>query len=126
MTRLFTYNKKERLKSRKQIEQLFTQGKSVNNYPVKLFYFFNSEDVLPNVKAGVGVSKKYFKSAVKRNRIKRLLREAYRLNKHIITDNANNKNRTAHIFFLYTSAEILSYSEIEKKVVALMTIMINK
>ena len=75
------FPKKEKLKSQKVIESLFTEGKSLTVYPLRLVYMETSfvDDVI--VKAGFSVSKKKFKKAVDRNRIKRLLREAYRLNK---------------------------------------------
>ena len=77
----FKYSKQDKLKSKKLIEQLFTEGKSVTAYPLKLIYLkteFEDDSIL---KTGVSVSKRLHKTAVDRNRIKRLLREAYRLNK---------------------------------------------
>ena len=77
----FTFNKKEKLKSKKLIDQLFTEGKSVSAFPLRLVYMPTTfEDEVP-VKTGVSVSKRNFKKAVDRNRIKRLMRESYRLNK---------------------------------------------
>jgi len=107
----YTYPKKEKLKSRKLIDQLFAQGKSVSDYPIKLIYLNTElpEDV--KIQAGVAVPKKNFKSAVKRNRIKRLLREAYRLNKHRIF---NNSEATFAFLFLYLGKEMPLYPEIEK------------
>jgi len=69
----FTYKKKEKLKSKKLIDQMFTEGQSVSAYPLRLIYLptvFN-DDII--VKTGVSVSKRNFKTAVDRNRIKRLL-----------------------------------------------------
>jgi len=77
-----TYPKKEKLKSKKLIEQLFNEGKAVTVFPLKLIYLNTSFENDIKIQAGVSVSKRNFKSAVDRNRIKRLLREAYRLNKH--------------------------------------------
>ena len=106
-----TYPKKEKLKSRKLIDQLFAQGKSVSNYPIKLIYLNTElpEDV--KIQAGVAVPKKNFKSAVKRNRIKRLLREAYRLNKPQVF---NNSEATFAFLFLYLGKEMPSYLDIER------------
>jgi ribonuclease P protein component len=76
-----SYNTKEKLKSRKLLEQLFTKGRSFSVFPLKVFYMPLPGTVDHAVKAGVGVSAKHFRKAVDRNRIKRLLRECYRLNK---------------------------------------------
>lgn len=83
----YKFSKKEKLKSQKVIESLFTKGESVTVYPLRLVYMKTSflEDI--KVKTGVSVSKKMFKKAVDRNRIKRLLREGYRLNKAIYFNN---------------------------------------
>lgn len=83
-----TLSKIEKLKSKKLIEQLFSDGLSVSNYPLRLVYLQTTfETSTPLTKAGFSVSKKKFKKAVDRNRIKRLLREAYRLNKHVYFNN---------------------------------------
>jgi ribonuclease P protein component len=79
MASTYSYNKTEKLKSRKVLNELFTKGKSFSVFPVKLFYTIAEDD--QTIKAGVGVSARNFKKAVDRNRIKRLLRECYRLNK---------------------------------------------
>ncbi|MEQ9581194.1 MAG: ribonuclease P protein component, partial [Arenibacter sp.] len=83
----FSFPKKEKLKSKKLIEQLFAEGIGVTNYPIKLVYLKTSFDDGSICKVGVTASKRNFKSAVKRNRIKRLMRESYRLNKHLIFNN---------------------------------------
>ncbi len=106
-----TYPKKEKLKSRKLIDQLFTQGKSVSNYPIKLIYLNTELPIDVKIQAGVAVPKKNFKSAVSRNRIKRLLREAYRLNKHLVF---NNSEATFAFLFLYLGKEMPRYPEIER------------
>lgn len=105
-----TFPKEEKLKSRKLIEQLFVEGKSVSIYPIKLIYLKADLPYKVKIQAGVAVSKKNFKSAVKRNRIKRLLREAYRLNKQVVF---NNREGTFAFLFLYLGKELPSYSQIE-------------
>lgn len=112
-----TYPKKEKLKSRKLIDLLFAQGKSISNYPIKLIYLSTElpEDI--KIQAGVAVPKKNFKSAVKRNRIKRLLREAYRLNKHPAF---NNSEATFAFLFLYLGKEMPTYPEIERAIKGLL------
>ena len=74
MAKQFTLGKNERLKSRKQIEQLFDSGKSFTIFPFKVYYFLSpltTQDSRLTTFFGVGVSGKNFKKAVDRNRIKR-------------------------------------------------------
>jgi ribonuclease P protein component len=104
----FTYKKYEKLKSKKAVEQLFTSGKSVSAYPLRLVYLKNNEAL----KVGVSVSKRNFKLAVHRNRIKRLLREAYRLNKSILID-AQVTNYS--IMILYNHKELPDFEFINDK-----------
>ncbi len=86
----FSYPKKEKLKKKNSIDLLFTSGKSVSKYPLRLVYVANETEDTP-LKIGVSVSKKYFKRAVDRNYYKRLLRESYRLNKSLLLDNLDSK-----------------------------------
>lgn len=108
----FTYNKKEKLKSKKLIDQLFTEGKSVSAYPLRLVYMPTSFDEDIIAKTGVSVSKRNFKTAVDRNRIKRLLRESYRLNKA----NYFNKLTTQYAFMiLYIGKDKPTLNQVELK-----------
>ena len=108
----FTYPNPEKLKSKTTIDALFSEGKSVSKYPLRLVYVENTEPNAEVIKMGVSVSKKYFKKAVDRNYFKRILRETYRLNKAILLDN-NDKNYA--FMFFYQTKERLSYAEIELK-----------
>ena len=120
----FSYPKSEKLKSKKTIDLLFSKGKSVSKYPLRLVYVECDFDISESqdfgteqkIKMGVSVSKKYFKHAVDRNYFKRLLREAYRLNKHLLIDHLEKPH--AFMFF-YQSNDRLSYQEIETKTIQL-------
>lgn len=112
----FTYPKKEKLKSKTTIDLLFSEGNSVSKFPLRLVYVENKEENAELIKMGVSVSKKYFKKAVDRNYFKRVLRETYRLNKHILIDHL--KEPHAFMFF-YQTKERLSYKEIEEKTIQL-------
>ena len=78
-----TFRKAERLCSKKRIEELFSNGRSLSAYPLRAIYEVHDQDLAP-VQVLISVSKRHFKYAVDRNRLKRCIREAYRLNKHIL------------------------------------------
>lgn len=116
----FQFPKTERLKSRKSIAELFDSGKSIYIYPVKILFIPQQEgnEQRPSVKCGVSVAKRKHKKAVKRNLLKRRLREAYRLNKKEIHDIARAKNIALNIFIIYIAEDIESYSRIKNSIVA--------
>ena len=105
-----TYSKKDKLKSKKLIDKLFVEGQSVSAFPLRLVFMpaVFDDDVM--VKTGVSVSKRNFKTAVSRNRIKRLMRESYRLNKAVYFNNI-----TTHYAFmiLYIGKDIPTLTQIE-------------
>ncbi len=112
----FRYPREEKLKSEKLVQAVFEKGTSVTAYPLKLIFLVCPTNN-PKIQAGVTVPKKNFRSAVKRNRIKRLMREAYRLNKHLIF----NKIEGSYAFmFLYLGKEIPAYSQIEGSMIKLL------
>jgi ribonuclease P protein component len=113
-----TFSKEEKLCSVKSIEHLFAKGDSFIAYPLRIVYLFRDEDAGDNRFASVliSVSKKKFKRAVKRNRVKRLVREAYRLNKPSYRELLQANNKRLDIAFLYLKEELPTYNEIEKAV----------
>ncbi|MFI0489980.1 ribonuclease P protein component [Flavobacterium sp.] len=116
----FTYPKNEKLKSKITIDLLFSKGKSVSKYPLRLVYVESdygiAEDSGQKIKMGVSVSKKNFKHAVDRNYFKRVLRETYRLNKHLLIDNLD---KPYAMMFFYQTKDRLSYEEINTKTIQL-------
>jgi ribonuclease P protein component len=114
MAKQFGLGKKEKLKSRKQIDALFAGGKSFAVFPIRVTYSFApAEGEEPLAQIGVTVSKKYFKRAVDRNRIKRLLREAYRLQKTELAEAMKAAGWKGHLFFMYTDKTIASFDVIK-------------
>ena len=114
MAKEFSYNKKEKLKSKKQLDELFQKGKSFAVFPIKIFYAFADEQ--DNViKTGVGVSSRHFKKAVQRNRIKRLLREAYRTEKQPLHAYLNNNKKQLVLFLLFIDKELPQYAFVKEK-----------
>ena len=120
MRKQFTLGKEERLKSRKQIEQLFDKGKSIVITPFRIYFLIdemlNAQLSMFNVQFGVGVSAKNFKKAVDRNRIKRLTREAWRLQKNEISEKAKETQRQLNVFFIYTGKELPDFKTVKDKV----------
>lgn len=113
MAKTYGLGKKERLKSRKQIENLFAEGKSFAVFPIRVTYSFLPADGEPLVQVGVTVSKRNFKKAVDRNRIKRLLREAYRLQKTELTEALKQTGKKGFLFFMYTDKTIASFETVK-------------
>jgi len=127
MAKAFSYNKKEKLKGRKSFELLFTKGKSLVVFPVKVFYLQPLKPVNNNVKAGVGASSRTFKKAVQRNRIKRLLREAYRLHKLPLHDFLQQHQQQLIVFFLYIDKTLpLSGQMLQAKMPVIINELIKK
>jgi len=109
-----SYPAAEKLKSKKIIDLLFTEGKSVGKYPLRLVYIKHDFEENVPLKMGVSVSKKHFKHAVDRNYFK--LRECYRLNKSLLIDHIDTKYC---LMFFYQTKEKLTYSEINEKTILL-------
>ena len=112
MPQRFGFPKAERLKSRKQIDNLFAKGKAVSAPPVRAIYLFTPAES-GSLQAGVTASKKFFKKAVDRNRAKRLLREAYRLQKEALANQVKATSKAGFVFFIYTDKTIADFDTIK-------------
>ena len=105
--------KTDRLKSRNAIDIMFTKGKSFSNFPFRVLWMNAEND--DGLKAGFSASTKNFKKATDRNKIKRLMREAYRLQKNDLDVQLSLNKKTLNIFFIYTGKEIPTYNLIFEK-----------
>lgn len=115
MSKQFTLGKEERLKSQKQTELVFSEGKKFTLAPFRVYYL-SIKDQINVLQFGVGVSTKNFKKSVDRNRVKRLAREAYRLQKKILEKKLIEANSYLTVFFIYTGKELPEYKDINDKI----------
>lgn len=127
MAKQFTLGKNERLKSRKAIEQLFKEGQRFTVFPLRVLYCENKEIVNTKsskfkIRAGVSVSSRNFRKAVDRNRIKRLIKEAYRLQKKLLEESLEKKGKGLLLFLIYTDKEMPAYQMLYDKV----NVILNK
>lgn len=117
----FTLGQQERLKSKKLIEKLYEEGKSIKVFPLRMVYKQTEHTSKFPVQVGVSVPKRNFKSAVDRNRIKRLLRETYRKEKHTVYDAVNQP----YVFMIsYIAKDEWTYADIERKMQKLLTLFV--
>ncbi|MCV9388853.1 ribonuclease P protein component [Reichenbachiella ulvae] len=109
----FGFSKAERLNSKKEIDALFQKGASFYFYPFLIKYSPSENSEAQCHQALISVSKRNFKRAVDRNRVKRLVRESYRLNKAILDDTGQYYS----IAYIYTAKEIHKFAFVQKKLI---------
>ena len=130
MSKQFTLGRDERLKSRKQIEKLFAEGRSFVVNPFRVYYVINGERSMVNksslLQFGIGVGSKNFKKAVDRNRIKRLTREAWRLQKNELKERLKRINIELNVFFIYTGKELPDFETVKDKVAVALKKLADK
>jgi ribonuclease P protein component len=131
MPKKYTLAKGERLKSRKWIEQLFKEGESFSLPPYRVYYMrvdgnINEKGKKSVIQFGVGVSSRNFKKAVDRNRIKRLTREGWRLQKNELEKLVSSQNQSCIFFFIYTGKEIPDFVLVKEKVAGIINRLLKK
>ena len=136
-TSKYSLPQSERINSKKQIDRLFRGGgsKAMTASPLRMVYMADSRQTdsqpsdghQPMAQRMVSVPKRYFKRAVKRNYVKRQVREAYRLNKHILVNHLTQKaDKTVSLCFIWTSDRLLPIAEVMKRMANLLTRLVEK
>ena len=119
----FTLSKEERICSKKLINELFTgNGRSMTAFPLRVVFMKRTiVDDQPRAAMLVSVPKRHFKHAVDRNRVKRQVREAFRRNKSIITQNLTDDHEAVAMAFVWLTNEKFPSSDVENRMVRLLT-----
>lgn len=137
-TQRFTFSKHERLTKKKEIEALFSSGKSFSQFPFRVVYKIKKEEEKEystkpgspsllerelggrGVRIAVSVPKKKIKLAVNRNRIKRLVREAWRLNKNLLIEQCKKSETSIDLLLIYTGTLNPEFTLIQSKIVLIL------
>jgi ribonuclease P protein component len=106
----------EILRAKTQIDSLFSGGKAFNAPPIRVYWMEHKDFSDVPAKVIFSVSKRFFKKAVDRNKLKRRMREAYRLNKITLTSALELKNKRIYFMLSYIGNEMKGYREIEDKI----------
>jgi ribonuclease P protein component len=126
MTTKRTFSKKEHLCGEIRVNKLYASGKAFIVYPFRVVYAIVPEQQDVPVKVLVSAPKKRFKHAVDRNRLKRLMRESYRLNKIILVDVAAEKNLKLQLAFNYVADVEMDFDALNRKMAKALSMISEK
>lgn len=116
----YSFPNSQRLKSRKLIKQLFEEGHSIFEKPVRAVWLIHPEPIQESLQIGFAVSKKTFPKAVSRNRMKRLMREAWRLEQHRIKPFLDNHGLHVAVMLMFTGRELESLNTLQPKIIVIL------
>jgi len=117
---MYSFRKKERLKSKKAIDLLFSEGESFFIDPFQVIQISEPFDSGYPARLLISVSKKKVRKAVTRNLLKRRIREAYRLHKAPFYKSLNQHHRFCSLALIYSTSKIAEYKEIEEKIILIL------
>lgn len=121
----YTFPKSERLCLEKKIQALFRDGQNFLIYPYKVIYRIHDAGEVP-IQIAISVSKRYSKRAVRRNRVKRLIRESYRLNRNELQQTLIAQEKSIEIMFVFVGKKEESFSFMESRMKRVLAELIGK
>lgn len=113
----FAFPKQEKLTGETTIDELFLKGRSMLVYPIRIVWVGTPAKASPSLRVLMSVPKKKLKHAVDRNRVKRLMREAFRLHKSELSALVNFLCLDVQIAFVWVPNELLDFAKVERKMV---------
>jgi ribonuclease P protein component len=116
-----TFPKNEKLTGETAVNELFLRGESFLVYPIRVVWSLSTAEEAAGIRVLMSVPKKKLKRAVDRNKVKRLLRECYRLHKQQVCDSALRGGMPVRLAFVWIPCEVLEYSKVERKMVEALT-----
>lgn len=120
----FSFKKEERLYKKAELEELFKSGKKIHESPFNVIHkSISLTEVIgasTPIKVAISIPKKRFKKAVDRNHLKRLCREAYRLNRNDLKASLKDSNQSIHFMLIYNSNDPLPFKLIEDKIILIL------
>ena len=119
----YFFRKADKLKSRKSIDELFSKGSSFSNFPFKVIWLPENKEA--RLQVAVGVSSRNFKKATERNRIKRLMRESWRLQKEKLQLHLQEKDHRLSLIILYVGKELPEYEVVFEKIGTILNRLIK-
>ena len=122
----FTFKKEERLYGHAALENVYENGKHLHNNNIKILYLEVPQNSFPACRVVFSVPKRNFKKAVDRNLIKRRMREGYRNHKHLLYEHLVKKQKSLHIYLIYTSKQIISFGELKENIVQTLELLANR
>lgn len=123
----YSFKRNEHLKSRKRIGQLFSEGKSSKAFPLRAqFDYVNKGESDVFINAGFVVPKKKLRKAVDRNRVKRQMIEAFRLQREDLMNKLQKHSLHGDVMFIYLGDRIPVYSKLEKNMIKLLDKLIKE
>jgi ribonuclease P protein component len=116
----YTFSKDERICKRNDFDRLLQQGQAFNRYPFRVIWLSHPQAEGAPLRLAISVPKRKFRSAVQRNRIKRLIRECFRLNKQVLTHWLKSQQASIDILLIYQGNLNGSFTEMQSKIILIL------